>query len=247
MLQSRTLAALLRASRGGGVQPNRPVRVVRLFFRCQTAVSSSGSADVAFLKTAVSFRPATRKIQTCNTRDSNLQYERFQACNTRTQIKRGRKRTGWSDKCLEAPHLKAVCTVRRVAGIEVRRVEVQVQAADAVDRRRPAIPVVADVPQRSLAAAAVARGSYRASSLFPYSLGKCPSLSCRYRLSFDTVRRLTNDSPAGMISGLLNLSSALPAAGTGSTHTGTPGPPCPVIYIPNSFRSPFGKDAATRS
>ena len=143
MLQSRTLAALLRASRGGGVQPNRPVRVVRLFFRCQTAVSSSGSADVAFLKTAVSFRPATRKIQ---------------ACNTRTQIKRGRKRTGWSDKCLEAPHLKAVCTVRRVAGIEVRRVEVQVQAADAVDRRRPAIPVVADVPQRSLAVAAVTRG-----------------------------------------------------------------------------------------
>ena len=61
-----------------------------------------------------------------------------------------RSKNQGAGKSLEAPHLKAVGAVIRVAGIEVRGVEVQVQAVDtAIDRRRPAEPVVADVNQRA--------------------------------------------------------------------------------------------------
>ena len=47
--------------------------------------------------------------------------------------------------------------VIRVAGIEVRGVEIQVQAVNAADRRRPAEPVVADAGQRAAGIVAVAR------------------------------------------------------------------------------------------
>lgn len=57
-----------------------------------------------------------------------------------------------ADKYLEAPHLKAESAVVRVAGIEVRRVEIQVQAIGTADRRRPAEPAVADVHQIAILA-----------------------------------------------------------------------------------------------
>ena len=67
---------------------------------------------------------------------------------------------------LEAPHLKAVAAVVRVAGIEVRRVEIQIEPVGTADRRRPTVPVVADVPRHALIArpaeVAVARGGHRA-------------------------------------------------------------------------------------
>ena len=88
---------------------------------------------------------------------------------------------------LEAPHLKAVAPVVRVAGIEVRRVEVQVPDRDVADRRSagPAVPVVADVPCHALEAlateVAVARGG---------TAHKKKSIRSRYNYSdSETARR----------------------------------------------------------
>lgn len=61
-------------------------------------------------------------------------------------------------KYLEAPHLKTVGAVVRVTGIESRRVEPQVHAVRAADRRSPTVSVVADAPQRAIGSLAVARG-----------------------------------------------------------------------------------------
>ena len=64
----------------------------------------------------------------------------------------------------EAAQRKTVGPVRREAGVECRHVEAQVQAtvvvARIVGRGSPAATVVADVPQRALAGAAVARGGF---------------------------------------------------------------------------------------
>ena len=57
------------------------------------------------------------------------------------------KRTGSSDKCLEATQLKTVRTVIVVLRVDPIAVEVQEVGIGARNRRRPAVPVVADVTQ----------------------------------------------------------------------------------------------------
>ncbi len=57
------------------------------------------------------------------------------------------KRTGCSDKCLEATQLKTVRTVIVVLRVDPIVVEVQEVGIGARNRRRPAVPVVADVTQ----------------------------------------------------------------------------------------------------
>ena len=66
---------------------------------------------------------------------------------------------------LEAPHLKAVAAVMRVAGIDVSCIELQEERAGTADRGRPTVTVLADEPDLALntraTEVAVARGGPR--------------------------------------------------------------------------------------
>ena len=58
----------------------------------------------------------------------------------------------------EATQLKTMVAVVHVAGTKVLRRETQKYAMNSANGRRPTVPVAADAPQRTLVAAAVARG-----------------------------------------------------------------------------------------
>ena len=64
----------------------------------------------------------------------------------------------------EATQLKTVGAAVRVAGVEVLRIEIQVQAVDAARGGRPAEPVVADVHRFARVCVAVAREKAREAS-----------------------------------------------------------------------------------
>ena len=72
-----------------------------------------------------------------------------------------RKKTERPDKCLEATHLTTVRTVVAVLRGNPTVVEVQVVGIGAARRRRPAVPVLADVVQRTVGVAADARTRQR--------------------------------------------------------------------------------------
>ena len=58
----------------------------------------------------------------------------------------------------EATQRKTVGVAVRAAGVEVLRIEMQVQTVEVIRGRRPAEPVVADAEQRAIRVKAVARG-----------------------------------------------------------------------------------------
>lgn len=136
----------------------------------------------------------------------------------------GCMKAGCRGKFLEAPHLKAVGTVMRVAGIESRRTIVQVARVGSADSGRPTHPIVADIPQSATGAVdawvAEARGGNRAQP------GSCCGRSFRLkqRVAVAPVVLITNAGPIGRLSGPLNLPFALPEPFCRRRHSGTQHP-----------------------
>ena len=69
----------------------------------------------------------------------------------------------------EAAQLKTVAAIVRTAGVEVLRIEPQVQTVDIVRSGRPTEPAVTDIHQYTFVVTAVARGRK--------ALENCPGLS----------------------------------------------------------------------